>query len=306
MNINIAPFKIQGVARSYHVLVAVALLLVMPACVGGVAPDATSESLSATVTSVTDGDTVDVKYQNGTNDTVRLLGVDTPEVYGENDPSEFEGVPNTEAGKQCLADAGDAASAYMKDALQPGEQVTLVLDSASDGRGDYGRLLAYIRDDGTNLNYDLVKTGHARVYDSQFSQSDRFYAAESDAQSAERGLWHCRNVGESSGLSITDIHADAAGNDNDNLNDEYVVLENTGTETLDLSGWTVSDEAGHTYTFPSDASLSTGATVTLHTGSGSDTASDRYWGASSAIWNNGGDTVSVTDDSGTLVASKSY
>lgn len=297
--------------RSTHVVVvALAVLIVaVPAGVLGTAgPDAgtASTSLTATVTSVTDGDTVDIEYSNGTTDTVRMLGVDTPEVYGENDPTEFEGVPDTEAGRQCLHAAGEDASAYTKDALQQGEQITLELDSQSDGRGDYGRLLAYIHDDGRNLNYDLVQTGNARVYDSTFSQSDRFYAAESDAQAAQRGLWQCRDPSGSSGLSIAEVHADASGNDNNNLNDEYVVFENTGSEALDLSGWTVSDEAGHTYTFPSGASLASGATVTLHTGSGTDTSSDRYWGQSGAVWNNGGDTVTVTDDTGTLVTSTSY
>ncbi|WP_373689827.1 lamin tail domain-containing protein [Halocatena marina] len=302
-------FGILPVTRTNQSLVIVTLLAVVisAGALGAAAPaETTSTSLTATVTDVADGDTVDIEYENGTTDTVRMLGVDTPEVYGENDPTEFEGVPDTEAGSQCLHEAGESASAYTKDALQQGEQITLELDSQSDGRGDYGRLLAYVHDDGRNLNYDLVQTGHARVYDSTFSQSDRFYAAESDAQAAERGLWHCRNPSGSGGLSIAQINADAAGNDNDNLNDEYVVFENTGSSTLDLSGWTVSDEAGHTYTFPSGASLAAGETVTLHTGSGSDTTSDRYWGASGAIWNNGGDTVSVNDDSGTLVTSETY
>jgi micrococcal nuclease len=298
------------------ILVAIALLAVaIPASAfSTVAPDtgaataaptSSDDTLTATVTEVTDGDTVDVRYSNGSTDTVRLLGVDTPEVYGENDPTEYEGVPNTEAGKQCLHDAGENASAYAKDALS-GEQVTLVLDDQADKRGDYGRLLAYVRDDGRNFNYDLVRTGNARVYDSTFSQSERFYAAESDAQAAERGLWHCRNAGNGGNLSVAQIHADASGNDNVNLNDEYVIFENIGSDTLDLSGWSISDEAHHTYTFPNGTSVAPGETVTLHTGSGTDTASDVYWSASGAVWNNGGDTVSVRDENGTVVTSKSY
>lgn len=294
------------VSTSLAVLTVALLAVAIPAGALGTAPAEPTSELTASVTGVTDGDTVDVEYDNGSTDTVRLLGVDTPEVYVENDPTEYEGVPDTEAGEQCLDAAGEDASVYMKDELQTGEQVTLELDEQSDGRGDYGRLLAYIHDDGKNLNYALVQTGHARVYDSQFSQSDRFYAAESDAQAAERGLWHCRDPSTGSGLSITEIHADAEGDDRNNLNDEYVELSNTGSETLDLSGWTVSDEAGHTYTFPSGASLGIGEAVTLHSGSGSDTASDRYWGAGQPVWNNGGDTVTVEDDSGTLVTSKSY
>jgi micrococcal nuclease len=242
------------------------------------------------------------------SDTVRLLGVDTPEVYGENDPSEYEGVPNTEAGKQCLHDAGEAASQFMKDNLQQGEQVTLVFDSQSEQRGDYGRLLAYIHDDGTKLNYRLVATGHARVYDSQFSKADRFYAAEDDAQAAARGLWHCRNVDDGSGgtLAITQIHADASGNDNTNLNNEYVSVTNTGNESLDLSGWTVTDTAGHTYTVPQGVMLAASETITLHTGSGADTQTDLYWDRGGAVWNNGGDTVTVTTENGTTAAQRAY
>jgi competence protein ComEC len=45
-------------------------------------------------------------------------------------------------------------------------------------------------------------------------------------------------------LAVAEINADTAGDDTDNLNDEYVIFENSGGETLDLSGWTVEDDAG--------------------------------------------------------------
>ena len=108
-------------------------------------------------------------------------------------------------------------------------------------------------------------------------------------------------------ISIAQIHEDASGNDYNNLNDEYVVFENSGTGAIDLSGWTVEDEASHIYSFPSGFTLDAGAQVTLHTGTGTDTSTDLYWGKTgSAVWNNGGDTVSVYDDSDALYTSKSY
>ncbi|WP_424016222.1 lamin tail domain-containing protein (plasmid) [Halorientalis pallida] len=107
-------------------------------------------------------------------------------------------------------------------------------------------------------------------------------------------------------LAITAIHEDAAGDEFDNLNDEYVVFENTGGEPLELSGWTVSDAADHTYTFPSGFTLDPGAEVTVHTGSGQDTATDLYWDSGSPIWNNGGDTVTVRDDAGNIVIQEEY
>nr|WP_274326230.1 lamin tail domain-containing protein [Halosimplex aquaticum] len=107
-------------------------------------------------------------------------------------------------------------------------------------------------------------------------------------------------------LVVDEIHADAQGNEQENLNDEYVVFRNTGTEPLDLSGWTVADAADHTYTFPDGFTLAPDATVTLHTGSGSDSDTDLYWGSGSPIWNNGGDTVIVTNPAGDEVIREEY
>jgi micrococcal nuclease len=214
-------------------------------------------------------------------------------------------VPSTLAGEQCLGAAGDDAKRLAESTLL-NERVTLVFDSEADRRGYYGRLLAYVHVDGGNFNYRLVEDGHARVYDSTFSESESFYAAESDAQSAEANLWSCRTPESGDDVTITQIHEDAWGDDGDHLNDEYVTIENTGGDTVDLSGWTVTDEAGKTYTFPSGVSLSPGESVTLHSGSGTDTSTDRYWDAGSPVWNNGGDTVTVSNDGGTYEAAITY
>jgi competence protein ComEC len=107
-------------------------------------------------------------------------------------------------------------------------------------------------------------------------------------------------------LEIVEINADAEGDDGDNLNDEYVVFENTGDGPLDIGGWTVSDEAGKTYTVPEGVTLESSAQVTLHSGSGEDTATDLYWGQGSPVWNNGGDTVIVRNSDGDIVRQEQY
>ena len=106
-------------------------------------------------------------------------------------------------------------------------------------------------------------------------------------------------------IGVATVHADAAGNDNENLNDEYVDFTNTGGDPLVLDGWTVADAADHEHTFES-LTLAPGASVRLHTGSGDDRGGHRYWEASGAIWNNGGDTVTVTAENGTVVAEVNY
>jgi micrococcal nuclease len=273
------------------------------------------EGVEATVTRVVDGDTVEVRLANGTTETVRLLGVDTPEIFSENTPDEFEGVPETAAGRACLRRYGDAASEFATEAIAD-MSVRLVFDVGSDRRGYYGRLLAYVYVEGksTSFNYRLVTEGYARVFESDITRLGAYLDAEEDARGRGVGLWSCAKTPEEAGpepggkdaLVVATVVADAPGNDNQNLNDEYVILRNDGDRTLDLSGWTVTDDAGHRYAFPDGTTLAPGESVTLHTGVGEDRDGHRYWGRTGAVWNNGGDTVFVRDDSGSVITRESY
>jgi len=83
------------------------------------------------------------------------------------------------------------------------------------------------------------------------------------------------------------------------LADEVVVLANDGG-TVDLVGWTLRDEAGHLYTFPTFQLLN-GGTVSLHTTSGTNTAIDLYWGLAGAVWSSG-KNVLLSDQGGNLRA----
>jgi len=298
--------------------VVLAVLLVTSGCTGLVPGDGDGNTTavltsthSVTVTTVVDGDTIEVRFQNGTTDTVRLLGVDTPETHAENSPGEFEGVPETDAGRTCLREAGHDATRFLTRRLL-GETVRISTDSATDGRGYYGRILAYVAHDGENINHRLVATGHARVYDSTFTQSDRFYAAEARARDNGTGVWRCAEEprvvadGGTGGVVVERVHADAAGDDRENVNDEYVVLANRATSTVDLAGWSVSDDAGATYTFPEGAELAPDSRLTLRTGTGTGTDDEYYWGSGRPVWNNDGDTVTVRAENGTVMAQRSY
>jgi endonuclease YncB( thermonuclease family) len=282
---------------------------------------ATPNGQSVTITEVVDGDTMEIQYRDGRTDTIRLLGVDTPENYTDNSPDEYEGIPDTYDGKDWLAERGDKATAFARLHLG-GETVRIATDSTADRRGSYGRLLVYLYVDGQLFNRMLLEEGHARLYESSFLKRSQFETLEQQAQENEVGVWDYEGStptpslppqddsdggsGGSGSLVVASVHEDARGNDHDNLNDEYIVFENTGSGSLSIGGWSVSDEADHTYYVPSGTSLDAGERVTLYTGSGADGGGELYWGSDSAVWNNDGDTITVRDDSGSVVLEHEY
>ena len=133
---------------------------------------------------VVDGDTVDVE-----NDTVRFIGIDTAETsnFTENKPGEY-GLENTGQNVECLDKYGLKASEFVKEHV--GDNTTLIYDRRSESRGDYGRKLAYVRDDG-DLNRKLLVEGLARVYPSKFSRKNEFYFWQHVARKTGRGIWSC-------------------------------------------------------------------------------------------------------------------
>ncbi len=96
----------------------------------------------------------------------------------------------------------------------------------------------------------------------------------------------------------------------DKLNEEFVVLENEGTEKISLAGWTLTDETAtgarrHVYEFPKTVSLSSREKAVVHTGQGDDSFEkgnppkwNLFWGRHSFVWNNEGDTATLFDGEG--------
>jgi endonuclease YncB( thermonuclease family) len=128
------------------------------------------------VTKVVDGDTVDVRLTTGKVRRVRMIGIDTPEVYG---------------GTEC---GGPKASASMKALTPVGTRVKLVSDRTQDRVDAYGRILRYVikRSTGRDLNRAQVARGWARVYvynGNPFERVAGYRSAQSAAKAAPRGIW---------------------------------------------------------------------------------------------------------------------
>lgn len=126
------------------------------------------------VVEVLDGDTIVVDMA-GRLETVRFIGVDTPETH------------HPEAGLQCY---GQKASDFTHSLLD-GQTVLLIADSDSTNRDRYDRLLRYvINEEGTNINSLLVRQGYGfAITGFNHSQMALFTLYETEAETLGRGLW---------------------------------------------------------------------------------------------------------------------
>ncbi len=90
-----------------------------------------------------------------------------------------------------------------------------------------------------------------------------------------------------------------------NKSDEYVVIENKGTDAIALAGWVlVSEKGNQRYSFPNGFILSPGASVTVWAIKlGANNATNLYSGFSSNIWNNSDrDDAVLLDSTGAEVS----
>jgi len=126
------------------------------------------------VEKVSDGDTIIVDM-NGTMESVRMIGVDTPETHHPSKPV------------QCF---GRAATAFTTELLGD-KKVRLEADPLNSNRDRYQRLLRYVYlPDGTLVNLEIVAQGYGFAYTAfPLSKSEEFELAEDNARLNELGLW---------------------------------------------------------------------------------------------------------------------
>lgn len=122
---------------------------------------------------VVDGDTFIIDYK-GTEERVRLIGIDTPESVHPNESK------NTEEGIK--------TSNYTKERLE-GKMIKLELDVQE--RDKYGRILAYVYVDGNMYNKELLELGYAKLatYPPNVKYVDDFTKLQEQARENKVGLW---------------------------------------------------------------------------------------------------------------------
>jgi endonuclease YncB( thermonuclease family) len=226
------------------------------------------------VTRIADGDTFRINLDSGQRDVpVRLIGLQATET----------GTCNAAAATRRLSQ------------LILGKRVRLT--SIHTSSTSLGRLLRHVavridgswRDAGKTLaseGYVLWEPSRAEWY-----LNKNYHARVARAAATRTGpMWRSTVCGSGPQQTVpVSIQAqwDADGDDNANLNGEYVRVRNhSTTSTLLLTGWALRDGTHYTWWFPTGARIAPGATATVHIGSGTTTSTRFYMRRTTPLFGN--------------------
>jgi micrococcal nuclease len=174
------PIRTRGHGPVHSVAAATVAVVALALAAGAGCTDTASDPSAArgpnaTVVRIVDGDTI-VARVDGTDERVRMIGIDTPESVKQDSPVE------------CF---GPEASQHLKELIPPGTAVRLELDV--EPRDKYDRLLAYVfrGDDELFVNRTMVADGYAEsfVYKPNVAFTPTLQEASRAAKSSGAGLW---------------------------------------------------------------------------------------------------------------------
>lgn len=129
----------------------------------------------ATLIKVVDGDTVQVNVK-GIKETIRIIGINTPETVDPRKPVE------------CF---GKEASDKAKELFSKANAIELEQDLSQDDRDKYKRLLRYVFIDDVDYGKQMVAEGYAYEYTYEIPYRYQLDYKEAQRQATEnkRGLW---------------------------------------------------------------------------------------------------------------------
>jgi endonuclease YncB( thermonuclease family) len=222
-----------------------------------------------------DGDSLELEIDEEVVE-VRLVGINAPELADCQGPA-----------------AGDALGAL----LRSGD-----IGVAGSERDQFDRLLVELEVDGASVNEAMVRDGWALAI---HGDGDAYVGAMWAAAEDQIGMWSpsvpgCNPV--DADVVVLNAEPDPPGRDEENLDQEYVVIGNAGTEPLELGGWQLRDEStGNRFVFD-DRRLGPGDELVLVTGCGQDTDREVFWCSEFPVWSNQGETVLVLAPDGAIAA----
>lgn len=128
----------------------------------------------AVVTKVVDGDTLKVRI-DGYDETIRIIGIDTPETVDPRKPVQCFGVAASNRAKKLLT----------------GKQIELEKDISQGDRDTYQRLLRYVFIENIDYGLTTIEEGYAHeyTYAVPYVYQAAYKQAQNNAKASKRGLW---------------------------------------------------------------------------------------------------------------------
>ena len=223
---------------------------------------------SATVERIIDGDTVVAG-----NETIRLLGINTPE------KKEFY--------------CGEAKEFLSEKILNK----TIIIKFGKDKKDRYGRTLAYIFLGPENVNLETVKNGFANYYFP--SGKDKYYNSFKNAWSEciKDEINLCKKSEDKCAECIELKSLDIA--------EQKIILENKCNFQCELTNWEIKDEGRKKFVFPKFV-LDSNTEVGIIIGNKTDTSEELFWKNEEYVWTRSGDTLFLRDKEGRLMLWEGY
>ncbi len=262
-------------------------------------PTATAVSPAPTATPVNLPPNPDAGHYGWTGKVAQVLDGDTVAVYLDANPTKAVQVRN--AGIQAMeVDEcnGPSATRAMADLAPAGSRVLLTARYANSTSsvGGVTRLLRfiYVLKDGkwVDTQLALLERGEVLWYPipSEYAHSTAYRAAMERAQANRVGMFDPVRACGAAGSDKAQIwiNYDGDGDENVNVNSEYVRVKNPTSSSLDLSGWWIRDGSQVEKRLPGGTVVPARSTLTVHVGKGTDSVSARrfYWGWASPRYQN--------------------
>jgi endonuclease YncB( thermonuclease family) len=259
---------------------------------------------TAKVTFIADGDTIRVHMPGSRAvKTIRFTGINAMELH------RYSKYANRRRG-ECH---GVAATAVVQQAIKRSHGTVRLGDQRADSKsGERLRRSVWAHYGGRWHDIAKMELEKGLVLwlpnGVEWAHNREYHRLAARAAAARKGLYDPTSCGKGPNDDLALrmwVNWDATGNDDQNLNDEWVQLLNDGNRRLPLKGWWLRDSwlnwakapSGKRvpgYPFPNAASIPAGGSIRVHVGCGHNSATDFYWCQKTSAFEN------VTTDSNAL------
>jgi micrococcal nuclease len=236
----------------------------------------------ARVVEVFDGDTISVRLiKDGSKQTVRLLGIEAFEVKNRSNLATACGALVAKRELQKILKRGDWVQlrSANSSAVSKGRMHRTVIKA--DSQGNYS----------INVQHEMLSRGMVlwKSNKSEWTHNRSNHQMLTQAIDARRGIWSgklCKRSAQPNTSLALAVNYDAPGDDHQNVNGEYVIIENGGNKLVNLAGWTLRDTSHRSFRFPEKSFIEPGQKIMVRAGKGVNSKQEYFLGSPTPMFDN--------------------